>query len=103
MESVLPQFGATFVGGLFAVVGVLLAFWLERRARARDEFDRAVDQIMYRLDDLAGATDDWQKQANIATLAPGDFPPSHPHPGRVSVALEIARLKAKKRRDHAAL
>lgn len=103
VDSVVPQFGATLLGGIFAVAGVVLAFRLERNARARDEFDRAVDEIMYRLDDLASATDDWQKRANIATYAPGDFPPSHPHPGQVSIAIEIALLKARKRRDRAAL
>lgn len=103
MDEFWEQFLGAFTGGLLAIIGVLVAFYLERRARTRESFDQAVEQVMYRLNELAGAADAWHIQMRTSSWAPGDFPPPHPHSGTVSIAIEIARLKAKKQSDQAVL
>lgn len=103
MDEFWEQFLGAFTGGLLAIIGVLVAFYLERRARTRESFEQAVEQVMYRLSDLASEADAWHKQMRTSSWLPGDFPPPHPHSGAVSIAIEIARLKAKKRRERAVL
>lgn len=95
LSSFLAQLLATVVGAGVGLAGVVGVFRAERRSAAGDAFEQAVERLLLRVDGLAAAADHWQKIANRSLYRePGDFPPPHPFPGGVSIALELVRLKA---------
>jgi hypothetical protein len=93
-SAFLPQLLATIVGAGIGVIGVVLAFRLERRAATTDGFELSVERLLQRIDELAADTDAWQKTSSMTNWARGDRPPPHPHVGRVSIAIEMVKLRA---------
>ncbi|WP_412168319.1 hypothetical protein ACLUS2_013755 [Curtobacterium flaccumfaciens pv. flaccumfaciens] len=88
-----PQLLATVAGAGIGIAGVVLAFRLERHAASASGLEASVERLLQRVDELASAADAWQKTFNITNWARGDRPMSHPHVGRVSIAIEMVKLR----------
>jgi hypothetical protein len=95
LESFVPQLLATLVGAGIGVVGIFIAFSLQRKASVADGLDRAVEHLLVCLADYAAALNAYAAQVQMTNWAIGSRPTSHPaHPGRVSIALSMLKLKA---------
>lgn len=94
-----PQLLATVVGATIGIVGVIIAFRLERSAAVVEGFEMSIERLLERIDQLASDTDAWQKSFDMTNWARGDRPIPHPHVGRVSIAIEMVKLRATER-DH---
>jgi len=94
-STFIPQLLATVCGAGIGIFGVWVAFRLERRAATADGFDTSVERLLQRIDELAADTDAWQKTSSLTNWARGDRPPPHPHVGRVSIAIEMVKLRAR--------
>lgn len=91
----MPQLLATVVGAAIGIAGVVVAFRLERRASTVDSFEQSVERLLLRIDELAADSDAWQSATDMTNWSRGDRPPPHPHSGRVSIAIELVKLRAK--------
>lgn len=93
--SFIPQLLATLVGAGIGVLGVFVAFGLQRRASATDGVDRAVETLLLSLNELVRGIDEWERESNVVMWSNNDRPRiHHPHPGGVSVAIELLKLKS---------
>ena len=94
-EAFIPQLLATLVGAGIGVAGIFIAFFLQKRASVADGLDRAVEHLLLCLADYAAALNAFAAQVQMTNWAIGSRPTSHPaHPGQVSVALSMLKLKA---------
>ena len=96
-SAFVPQLLATVVGAAIGIVGVVIAFRLERSAAIAEGFEMTIERLLERIDQLAADADAWQKSVNMTNWARGDRPTPHPHVGRVSIAIEMVKLRATQR------
>lgn len=93
-SSFIPQLLATLVGAGVGVLGVFVAFSLQRRASSVDGLDRAVESLLLSLSEMVRAIHEYEREMNVTMWSRGDRPHIHyPHPGGVSIAVELLKLK----------
>ena len=88
--SFVPQFLASLAGAVVGLVGVIIAFRLERGASRADSVDAAVERVLVELSTFVSKMATWRDA--------GDRPVASPraYPFAVSIALEILVMRTRK-------
>ncbi|WP_336643795.1 hypothetical protein [Microbacterium sp. MMO-113] len=94
LDDFIPQLLATLIGGVIGVFGVWWAFRLQRRAAARDDVDRAVENLLIRISDHVEAVEAYNSEFNMMRWDGTDkLGRTFPHAAPVSIAVELLRIR----------
>lgn len=101
LAAFFPQLLATVAGAVIGIAGVVWGFDLQRRAGSADAMDRAVENLLLRLDEWTQMANEGRRGRNFNTVNMSNrlpvFLPPAPHDGRVSIAIELLRVKVRDR------